>query len=931
MRIEDVLARFRVQKYASRGRDNRCICPVHDDRTGSLMIKVDDSSGKILIHCHAGCPVDDICKAAGITEADLNERELVPGHTVRTAAKQSKPRKTTQNSGKPVEKSVEKAAEDRPLPWPPAAVYHYTDEDGVLIFDVLRFQYSDGDKTFRQGIPDNTQRNGWRLGGVSDLRHPLYQLPDVVAAVQARDTVYVVEGEKDVHTLMAMGYTGTTNPGGASKPGQKIKWTEEHTNTLAGANVVIIPDVDATGLADRAQVGINLLGAGCTVRWIDLRKCGVTLPKKGDISDLAKLVGLERAKEILDRMVAAAKPCTVEDLETDEMLRARVDQLYNSPSVPGYCTNNGCLSRWEPDGPGKPLCTFMAIPSATVTIDNGITKHSEYIIKCWNHNGRRLDDVRVPAAEFGGQMRWLDTAWPGEVNINVGSTVRESIRHAMTSAGMAMGKRVTMYTHTGWRKINDRYVYLTQGGAIGADGSVSVELGNGKLSRYAIGDDKDWDKMDMLEALAAVNQLRQVMPGNVYTAAMAMVFLAPLREVMEDSGAPIRHLLYLYGKTGTGKSVVASLMLNFFGHFDGGSFPATFSGSIGHIRQCASVLKDSLMVVDDYYPSSNPQAKKRMDGMVDDISRMYGDDASRDILNPDSTMRTSTPARGVCVITGEMLPSINESGLQRFYSIQMEANSVPKNDKLTEVQQKASKGYLRKFMAGYLEWLIPQMDDLGDRLHERYIEYRARAQHSIKNAHARTPSNVAHMMLGYEMFIRYQMSVVGVDDDATMASMMETAWRDILKNTAEQNAEVAESNPATIYLSIIQEMVISGNAFIRDLEDIESLTRTPPKGLIGYKDARYYYLLPDVSYGLVCEHRRKLGLDFPLTERAVHQRMKEDDMLCPDPSGQPLRGKSIGGRTKRYLWIPRALFDGEGTRMQTEQMTMVGKDADNPF
>lgn len=135
----------------------------------------------------------------------------------------------------------------------------------------------------------------------------------------------------------------TTNPGGASKPGDKIKWLDTHTATLAGGDVIIVPDVDDTGLSDRRRVGVDLLRAGCNVRFIDLRESGVEMPPKGDISDLVKIVGADRAREILERMVASAPYCTEEDLETDADLRERVALMYCT-QVPGYTIEDGCLS-----------------------------------------------------------------------------------------------------------------------------------------------------------------------------------------------------------------------------------------------------------------------------------------------------------------------------------------------------------------------------------------------------------------------------------------------------------------------------------------------------------------------------------------------------------------------------------------------------------
>jgi hypothetical protein len=45
-------------------------CPAHDDRSPSLSIKQCDD-GRNLLHCFAGCDVEDVCSALGLTLADL--------------------------------------------------------------------------------------------------------------------------------------------------------------------------------------------------------------------------------------------------------------------------------------------------------------------------------------------------------------------------------------------------------------------------------------------------------------------------------------------------------------------------------------------------------------------------------------------------------------------------------------------------------------------------------------------------------------------------------------------------------------------------------------------------------------------------------------------------------------------------------------------
>jgi len=50
-------------------------CPAHDDRSPSLSIRAVDD-GRILIHCFAGCSVQDVLQAVGLDFSDLFDKPL---------------------------------------------------------------------------------------------------------------------------------------------------------------------------------------------------------------------------------------------------------------------------------------------------------------------------------------------------------------------------------------------------------------------------------------------------------------------------------------------------------------------------------------------------------------------------------------------------------------------------------------------------------------------------------------------------------------------------------------------------------------------------------------------------------------------------------------------------------------------------------------
>lgn len=68
MHVEELLARLTKVKKAGPDKWVAC-CPAHEDRSPSLAIK--ESEGTILLHCFAGCSVEDVCGAVGIEITEL--------------------------------------------------------------------------------------------------------------------------------------------------------------------------------------------------------------------------------------------------------------------------------------------------------------------------------------------------------------------------------------------------------------------------------------------------------------------------------------------------------------------------------------------------------------------------------------------------------------------------------------------------------------------------------------------------------------------------------------------------------------------------------------------------------------------------------------------------------------------------------------------
>lgn len=184
-------------------------------------------------------------------------------------------------------------------PFTIVATYDYTDKSGAPLFQVVRL----APKAFRQRRSNG--KGGWSWG-LGDTCRVLYRLPEVRKAVARGELVVIVEGEKDADNLRKLGFTATCNAGGANK------WRAEYTESLCGADVVIIGDNDDSGRAHVAHVASSLKTVACRVRVLDLAKAWPACPAKGDISDWIEAGGTAKALAALIEKQQGAKSETIE-------------------------------------------------------------------------------------------------------------------------------------------------------------------------------------------------------------------------------------------------------------------------------------------------------------------------------------------------------------------------------------------------------------------------------------------------------------------------------------------------------------------------------------------------------------------------------------------------------------------------------------------
>jgi len=577
----------------------------------------------------------------------------------------------------------------------------------------------------------------------------------------------------------------------------------------------------------------------------------------------------------------------------------------------GYISRRGVF--FEQGKQGKEdvkLANFTAMPIAQAIIDDGTEIKTVYKIEGVSANGTHFPAVPVDSAEFEkGKMEWI-SAWGFDANIEPISSARQKMTHAIKAAGSIVAEHHHVYAHTGWRKIDGKLCYLYPGGSIGADG-IEVDLQDQTLNDLYHFTKK---KHDPIKAMQASIGLIDGMQPEISYPLWATMYLAPLTEFFGDSGNDIKHVLFLCGTTGKGKSTKASIFLSHFSDASTGNrFSANFESTANAIMEKAWRIKDAPFYVDDFHSGAMLRDTEKATEIVDRFVKGYANRASRDTMTANRELRTSKPPRGIGIFSGEEMPRCAQSDKWRMFPQDFtKANKIAQVD-LDLMRDNAYDGVYAKAMMGYIEWLstIPDLTtsiketfrSIKDSLPDRFIHLKAGTNSRIIEA-------VAHMVTGAKMACDYAVSIGAMEADDAEETIIR--FKMVLSAMAEKHiGNMAETEPINLYITTIQN-AISTSAKGELIAERSTITNYQifTEKLIGLYDDQYYYFFPDAAYKFVLKELSLRGIQLNMSDRTVSKELAAKELISEHAGAKAFKHQVfVNGKRPWVYRIDKATFD----------------------
>ena len=445
------------------------------------------------------------------------------------------------------------------------------------------------------------------------------------------------------------------------------------------------------------------------------------------------------------------------------------------------------------------LANFSATITAEIVIDDGAERKRQMEIN-GTLKGDPLPVAKIPCGQFSA-MGWVVAEWGSVAQIAPGFGVKDQLRYAIQVLSPTI-RRQTIYEHTGWREFDGRWVYLSQGAVIGAEGictGIDVSL-TGNLADYAL-----TIPASPARAVQASLQMLECAPPAIAVPLFLAVYRALLAEAL-----PVDFSLFLSGYTGSRKTELAAQVQAHFGpRWHGKHLPAAWSSTANSLERAAFCAKDAVMVVDDFCPTGSTTDIGKFHKDADRVLRAQGNQSGRQRMNPDGSLRPTYFPRGLIVSTGEDIPR-GQSLRGRLLILEFDAETVNLSA-LTIMQQHATNGRLAEAAGCFCQWLAPRLPTLKKQLPERRNQLRNQINAS---AHSRHPDTLAGLMITAELFAEFA-SAQGVNLPGDWLADITAA---LMQAGQDQQQAIATEEPAARFVRLIESALSSGRCHLKPMD-----------------------------------------------------------------------------------------------------------------
>lgn len=535
----------------------------------------------------------------------------------------------------------------------------------------------------------------------------------------------------------------------------------------------------------------------------------------------------------------------------------------------------------------RSLANFTAEIEAVVVADDGVETRRFYLLR-GRVGGQELPPLRVAADKFA-TMAW-SAEWTPPAILHSGHTTRDRVREAILLASLDAPTR-RVFTHSGWREIDGRWLFLHAGGALGAGGPVdgiTVEL-PAELARYRVANPPE--PATLREAVRVVwDTLPQVAPG-AYGPLFGAIATAPLATLIDTDAA-----VWCVGETGLFKTSVVSVLINCYGQFPPTSAPASFESTANYLEKVTFLAKDLPLLVDDVRPPQTAAEAAEWRRKVERLVRAVGNRTGRGRMTGDTSLLHGTPPRAFVIVTGEDDPA-GSSTVGRTLLVRFAPGTV---DPAALATWQRDPAPLQLAGAGYLQFLARLLDQRGPDAFARLRDRQA-VPPLPPGHHPRLPQTLRCLLSGWTLFAQFAVQCGAVTNDEAEERLTAVAAQ-LVQCAAETARVVRSERPSHRFVHALGDLFATRRIHVESRDgaappDAEALgwvrgedgTLYPRGERVGWADDVGLYLIPSAAHAQVRKLLHERGETFAVSSRALLDALARDRYLLPSNRSESRR------------------------------------------
>lgn len=276
-------------------------------------------------------------------------------------------------------------------------------------------------------------------------------------------------------------------------------------------------------------------------------------------------------------------------------------------------------------------------------------------------------------------------------------------------------KKEIRYKSTGWKKIEGRWLYVTDIGVIGMP-TLPCKADTSQKFVY------DSSLVDTFKTFNDFFHMRMLSKKKMKNTVFLMHYscLAVMTTLFQEIGHGINFVVALIGTTNSQKTSTATIFTRMYNRSETATADIRFDSTKAAILEKTSTYGDSILMVDDILPYEDSTLAKQQNDSVREIIRAYGDRTAKmrsEVFAQINNVDRYSPIRGCCLITGEVLNLDEESTATRTIKLYFERDDIDLS-RLSFYQNNLSN--LPTFMYGYIRYITENMEKIFEAIEKTF-------------------------------------------------------------------------------------------------------------------------------------------------------------------------------------------------------------------